>query len=203
MAGVAMMRVLILISASAFTSIPPTDTLTLPPSALYNTAPNENIREATDGTIAGEVLAYSTDETGAYYPGVATVWVWRPDAGFLLISDESLLTLTKDGRTLVTIWHLTEIRVRTLDQLYAQQATTTRSADFDHDGDVDMSDFGMLQACLGRVVPSCRQMDLNNSGVIDGTDIEELDRQMTAFRMAWVPPVIDTQPEGGAATQGE
>lgn len=45
--------------------------------------------------------------------------------------------------------------------------------DFDRDGDVDLTDFAVLQLCLGLAPTSagCQQTDLNDSNVIDGLDV--------------------------------
>jgi len=50
-------------------------------------------------------------------------------------------------------------------------------ADADKDGDVDQTDFGMLQACLGQigVVPAaCERFDVNQDSFINRVDIEML-----------------------------
>ncbi|NLE60299.1 MAG: hypothetical protein GX616_18265, partial [Planctomycetes bacterium] len=54
---------------------------------------------------------------------------------------------------------------------------TTVTTDFDTDGDVDQTDFGMLQACLGQigVVPAaCERFDVNQDSFINRVDIEML-----------------------------
>lgn len=54
---------------------------------------------------------------------------------------------------------------------------TTVTADFDTDGDVDQTDFGLLQACLGQVgtVPAtCERFDVNQDSFINRSDIEML-----------------------------
>ncbi len=58
------------------------------------------------------------------------------------------------------------------DRVYVQLSLTTRP-DFDRDGDVDMDDFGVLQACIGGDANSepCRCADLDRSGRIDAADI--------------------------------
>jgi hypothetical protein len=48
------------------------------------------------------------------------------------------------------------------------------SADFDHDGDVDQSDFAMLQACfsgLSDYAPGCEATDLNQDGKVNTSDL--------------------------------
>lgn len=48
-------------------------------------------------------------------------------------------------------------------------------ADFDHDLDVDQSDFGHLQACrsvIGPIAPGCRSADLDRDGDIDSDDVQ-------------------------------
>jgi len=44
-------------------------------------------------------------------------------------------------------------------------------SDFDGDGDVDMSDFGVIQACIGSSDPSCQRADLNRDGIINSIDV--------------------------------
>lgn len=47
-------------------------------------------------------------------------------------------------------------------------------ADRDHDGDVDLDDFGWFQTCYSAlaepVQPNCQAADLNDDGTVDGTD---------------------------------
>jgi Dockerin type I domain len=54
--------------------------------------------------------------------------------------------------------------------------TRLRRGDLDFDGDVDQSDFGVLQVCLTGVTggfpqPSCRNADMDNNGRADETDV--------------------------------
>ena len=50
-----------------------------------------------------------------------------------------------------------------------------QAGDFHHDGDVDVEDFGVLQACLGVPDPSqnptCGQADLNADSAINYQDV--------------------------------
>ncbi|HOJ75212.1 MAG TPA: hypothetical protein PK458_19140 [Phycisphaerae bacterium] len=52
----------------------------------------------------------------------------------------------------------------------------TVAPDLDHDGDVDQSDFGLFQLCLGKEagVPGCQASDFNGSGFIDTFDVNTL-----------------------------
>jgi len=55
----------------------------------------------------------------------------------------------------------------------------TTPADLDVDGDVDLTDFGCLQACLGDPViwpadPTCREADLDLDGAVDVHDVDKL-----------------------------
>ena len=45
------------------------------------------------------------------------------------------------------------------------------SGDFDADGDVDMEDFGHLQACYGRPIsPNCADTNFNSDNAVDQLD---------------------------------
>jgi len=50
------------------------------------------------------------------------------------------------------------------------------AADFDHDGDVDQSDFGLLQVQLGTWAQPVNIYDLNRDGRVDGRDVEAFDK---------------------------
>jgi len=47
------------------------------------------------------------------------------------------------------------------------------SSDFDQDDDVDLDDYGVLQACMGQVHPtgSCTDADLNGDTLVDQQDL--------------------------------
>ena len=57
-------------------------------------------------------------------------------------------------------------------------AEVTRSADTDHDGDVDLRDFAAFQACFGTVVSGCEALDFNDSGDVDLVDYDQFEERL-------------------------
>lgn len=108
-------------------------------------------------------------------PMVYQTCVWRPGYAMVTIDGERLERLSDHFLvTAVEEWNggefrsAVEFRVRKVSDLFPR-------ADFDGDGDVDMSDFGVLQRSLGG---SDSRFDLNGDGWVDGRDVDAFDRKM-------------------------
>lgn len=126
------------------------------------------------GTFVGGTYRFvevpDYDGTSPMYTDAATTWVWVPGKPVVLLADEQYEALSADGKWLMTVHRpvianrtTTELRVRYVPSLLLPDA------DFDGDGDVDMTDFGVLQRNLGG---SDSRFDLNGDGAVDGLDVD-------------------------------
>ena len=63
------------------------------------------------------------------------------------------------------------------------------SPDLDGDTDVDMTDYSILQLCLGLQVtdPACADVDLNDDELINGLDVAKLAPCVSGPTMAFTP----------------
>ena len=120
-----------------------------------------------NGRRFASTLVWSDHWDDAFvYDAELEVWIplygWR--AGYLT-ADGRLLVLERPG----------EARSVRVAELLAREP-----GDFDRDGDVDMSDFGRLQARMGSSGPP--GYDLNGDGRVDGRDVGVFERLAKAAK---------------------
>lgn len=105
-------------------------------------------------------------------------FVWRPGYAVVPIYGWEARYVTADGRWLVLHRHGSRPRIESVHALLRNALQVTfLQADLSRDGRVDQTDFGILQAQLGREGPLSG--DLNKDGYVDGADVDlfELVRQ--------------------------
>lgn len=95
------------------------------------------------------------------------------------VQDEILLTdaTCQSGRTYRYRLRPEKSGVDEPAWFYSELVDNTVRSDIDRDGDVDSSDFGLLQPCFGSdpaIVIECEPADVNLDGTIDGDDLTDL-----------------------------
>lgn len=142
------------------------------PESLYNVLSWQN---PSDYDFVGTMIRYRTD-TYPSGPADGTLLTLRTN------TPGSTDTINHTGLTPGITYYYAAFAYDNQPN-YATAATVSVmaywGADFDHDGDVDMSDFGEVQQCLQgeNIRPprvGCEQADLDNDRDVDNTDMNKL-----------------------------
>ncbi len=143
----------------------------------FHYGPGNNPVNATIGVSSGD----GTNYTVSMYSGasslneVDSVTIAPPDllpTGLVFNSQGLLSGTPTEAGWFEPAYKVTDDLGRVDLQMVPLFIADTYSADFDLDGDVDLFDFGQLQACWDEVVLSshCATADLNDDGVLDLAD---------------------------------
>ncbi len=157
---------------------------------------------------ADDVLAVKNTGVGELHYAIEVDQPWltvHPHVGVSAGEEASIALSYGDGDGLRPWWpHVATVTVYASDGNVGNPPQTitvtlfveTAAADFDGDCDVDQSDFGHLQACLGDPClpptgPGCVDCDLNGDGCCDALDVAALRERMTGASTYEVPPAGD------------
>ena len=153
-----------------------------------------------------EVFTVKNTGVGQLQFAIAVDQPWLsvyPDSG-ISAGDEHSITLSYQNIEGLWPWwpHVATVTVYAADGYAGNQPRTTTvtlfietaAADFDGDCDVDQSDFGHLQACLGDAClppagPGCADCDLTGDGCCDAQDVAFFREQASGASRSGAAPV--------------
>ncbi len=152
-------------------------------------APTITTNPQTQLITAGDNVNFTVAASSAVTPSPALDYQWQRDEVNLVDDGVNVVgattpTLTLNGVTVLDSGaRLRAVVTDTCGQSVNSVAATLLVleptcndpfADADGDGDVDVGDFGVFQACFGEIAPftnsACRCVDRDDSGVVDAAD---------------------------------